>query len=252
VILLIDAGNSRIKWACLVGGVIQAGEPVSQGDPSATIAALRLAWAPLPRPERVVAVSVAGSGFAAALTSLITKTWDLPIEFVSARRRCGGVTNGYRVPEQLGADRWVGLIAARRITRSAACVIDCGTAVTIDSLTSDGSHLGGLILPGLRVIEQALIERTSGIRPPPDQLGLIALSPYGRDTGEGVRNGAFYAIVAAIDRVVRELRKDQGKGLRCFLTGGDAGRLLPFLAGRFDHQPELVLRGLAVVAEERP
>jgi type III pantothenate kinase len=101
-------------------------------------------------------------------------------------------------------------------------------------------------------MERSLVEGTRGVQaaptPPPDGGGPL---PFAADTAEAVRNGALYAAVAAIDRVTREVRGRLGRGLRCLLTGGDAERLRPLLAARFDRQPELVLKGLAVMAEEQ-
>jgi len=251
MILLIDAGNSRIKWACLVGGVIQSGEPVPGGaELSSDIRALSLAWAPLPRPDRVLAVNVRGGDFAAALSSWAAENWQRSIEFITAQPQARGVVNGYREPQLLGADRWAALIAARRIVRGPVCVIDCGTAVTLDAMRRDGRHLGGVIIPGLGLMDRLLVEGTQGIRVLVAHSSRDDLSPFATDTGEAVRIGSLYAVVSAIERIVRDLRKALGRNLRCVVTGGDADRVLPRLSGRSDHQPELVLKGLAVIAEE--
>jgi type III pantothenate kinase len=251
MILLIDAGNSRIKWACLVGGVIQSGEPVSRSrDTSTDVQTLAQAWAPLPRPDRIAAVSVIGPEFAAALSSWAAANWQRPIDMVSAQHQARGVINGYREPERLGADRWVALIAARRIARGAVCIIDCGTAVTLDAMRRDGRHLGGVIIPGLGLMERLLAEGTEGIGVPGDRSVAADPSPFATNTGEAVRSGALYAVVSTIERITRETRKVLGRNLHCMVTGGDAERVLPRLSGRFDHQPELVLKGLAVIVEE--
>lgn len=251
MILLIDAGNSRIKWACLVGGVVQPGEPIAHSGDAGDVHALSLAWAPLPRPIRIVAVNVLGPDFAELLTGWAEDTWGLAVEFIAAQRAACGVVNAYREPERLGADRWVALIAARHACAGPVCVIDCGTAVTIDVLAANGGHLGGLIIPGLTLMRRALVERTAGIRlgADADRDGDAPL--FARDTAGGVIGGTRYALAAAIDRIAGDVRAAIGADLRCLLTGGDADTILPLLTGDYDHAPDLVLEGLAVVAGDR-
>jgi type III pantothenate kinase len=254
MILLIDAGNSRIKWASLVGGVLQAGEPIAHGGEAGDVHALSLAWAPLPRPVRILAVNVLGAVFADALAGWAEDTWGLDVEFVVSQREACGVVNAYREPERLGADRWVALIAARHACSGPVCVVDCGTALTIDVLAPDGEHLGGLIIPGLAMMRRSLVERTTGIRSG-------SVSEYGaeqeadaplfaRDTVGGVISGTRYALAAAIDRITGDVRAAMAGEVRCLLTGGDAGIVLPLLTGQYDYVPELVLDGLAVMAGE--
>src|SRR5690606_2659551 len=99
----------------------------------------------------------------AALSASTMEAWSVPIEAVSARPEGFGVINAYAAPERLGADRWLALIAARRIEPGAVCVVDCGTAITIDVMHADGVHLGGLIMPGLGFTRRMLVEAAHGI-----------------------------------------------------------------------------------------
>lgn len=250
MILLLDAGNTRLKWACLIGGVLQAGEALTRtGDTAEDVRALSLAWAPLPAPARIVAVSVLGHDFICALSARTMEAWSVPAEDIPARREACGVINGYAVPERLGADRWVALIAARQVTGGAACVVDCGTAITMDALRADGTHLGGLIMPGLGLMRRALVTGTQGVRVEGDDPNADeTMMPYADDTRAALHGGTLCATVAGIDRTVATLRASLGPGLRCLVTGGDAPRLLPLLAGPCEHRPELVLEGLAALA----
>ena len=250
MILLIDAGNSRIKWGCLVGGMLQPGEAIAHHGEVTDIQVLSLAWVPLPRPERIIAVNVLGSDFGEALEAWVEETWGLAIEFVTAQANACGVVNAYHEPARLGADRWASLIAAHRLCDGTACVIDCGTALTIDVLAQDGEHLGGLIVPGLSLMRHALIERTAGIRPvagldPDPDTGVSLLA---RDTAGGVMGGTLYALVAAIDRIAEDIRATMATEVECLLTGGDAGMVRTLLTGVYRYEPDLVLKGLAVVA----
>lgn len=250
MILLLDAGNTRLKWACLVGGVLQPGEALERGgDTGADVRALSLAWAPLPPPERILAANVLGQAFAAALSASTVEAWSVAVETITPQREAFGVINGYAEPERLGADRWLALIAAHRYVGGAACVVDCGTAITIDALGGDGAHLGGLILPGLGLMRRALTAGTQGIRVetgrPEQEVPLTSAA----DTRSALMAGTLCAAVAGIDRAVAGLRAPLGGDPVCLITGGDAGRLLPLLAGPYVHRPELVLEGLALIAE---
>ena len=165
------------------------------------------------------------------------------------RRSSYGVSNAYTSPERLGADRWATLVAAHHLYPGPSCVVDCGTAVTIDAVAGTGEHLGGLILPGLTMMRQALVENTQGIgRVATGDVSLLA-----RNTDDGVTAGTLYALVAALDRIVADVAAELDGEVALLLTGGDAGMLLPLLQDSWQHEPDLVLQGLAVIAgEEQP
>ena len=152
-ILVIDVGNSRLKWA-LRGprGWTARGAVANQDIGSLAVRD----WQNLERPLRAVGVNVAGEAARVRVEGQLAR-WRLPIEWLSSGTQAGGVTNGYRHPSQLGADRWAALVAARRRATAAnetsphACVVvNAGTAVTIDALAADGAFRGGSILMGLR------------------------------------------------------------------------------------------------------
>ena len=250
MILLLDAGNTRLKWACLVGGAVQRGEALPRsGDAGADVRALALAWAPLPPPERILVASVLDREFIAALSSSTMEAWSVAVEAVTPRREAFGVTNGYEEPERLGVDRWLALLAARRRVEGAVCVVDCGTAITIDALRGDGAHLGGLILPGLGLMRRAMTAAAQGLGAAdgiPDEETPLS---HARSTRPALMAGTLCAAVAGIDRAVAGLRGPLGGEPVRLITGGDAERLLPLLAGSYTYRPDLVLEGLALIAE---
>jgi type III pantothenate kinase len=249
--LLIDIGNSRIKWASLSRGKLQPGDDVPRPqEPNALAASCETLWDQLKKPRAVVVSNVAGPPFAAALSEWTETRWQLQPYFVVAEHAAFDVTNAYTVPERLGPDRWAALIAARRRYNGAVCVVDAGTAVTIDVLSATGAHQGGLIIPGLSMMRRALLERTQDIRaatvtPAHSNITLLA-----RDTRDGVDGGTLYTLVAVIDRVIADIGMELDNEPSCLMTGGDAATLLPLLAGKYNHVPELVLEGLAVIAEK--
>lgn len=240
--LLLDIGNSRIKWGFLREGVIRGTGGAAHGEcpPDDLIAV----WGE--RPARLVVSNVRGEEFAATLTACTLNAWNLLPEFITPSRHDFGVTNTYRDAEKLGADRWAALIAAHHLHHGAACIIDCGTAITIDALSAEGKHLGGLILPGLTTMSKALSSQTT-ILPMALEQQVSALTPLAQDTRQAILQGTLYAAVAAIERVRSELA---GRfAIQSWLiTGGDAGQLMPLLSVTFKHEPDLVLQGLAIIA----
>lgn len=248
MILLVDIGNSRMKWALYAGTEWHMPGAATHKDAVLT-EVFAAAWAALPAPRRILVANVAGKNMAAALHTWVESAWGLDVEFVTPRRKACGVTNAYVEPQRLGADRWAALIGARKAVPGNVCVVDCGTAVTLDALDAKGQHLGGLIIPGLAMMRQALIQNTGGI---PEQAVLPGdgkVSVLARDTQGAVNGGALYTLIAVIDRVTADLAADLQAPLSRVICGGDAERLLPLLAGSYRHEPDLVLHGLAVIAE---
>jgi type III pantothenate kinase len=241
--LLADIGNTRVKWASVKDEEL-SGHGAVEHATVGLAQALEEAWGRLRKPSRLVVANVAGATAAGVLTGWALGRWGLTPELVVARDAAAGVRNAYPEPERLGADRWAALVGARALCQGAACVVDCGSAVTADALSAEGEHLGGLILPGLALMRRSLIEGTAGVRPVGDaDVALLA-----RNTAGAVAAGTLYALVAAVDRIGADLSAELGGRVETILTGGDAARLLPLLARRWTYAPDLVLRGLAVLA----
>ena len=248
MILVVDIGNTRIKWACVSGrGLVDPGEAVHERIPGAALESL--AKAAPGRPERVVAVNVAGEEFVSAFTEMVKRRWDLIPEFALTKRQGHGVRCAYPDPSRMGSDRWVALIAGFRLAAGAACVIDAGTAVTLDAVDPGGRHLGGLILAGPRVIAAALDRQTSGIgetrgHSRPAQGAAV----LGTSTDEAVATGALLGLAAGLDRAVSAVAGDLDEQPAVYLTGGDATRLFPWLETTCERRPHLVLEGLGSIA----
>ena len=143
--LLLDAGNSRVKWALVREGRIGSLQAAEVGDADALGEWLERA----PEIERVLASSVAGPEVERALGNALRRGGAPAAEFMQSSARAAGVSNGYRNPQQLGVDRWVGAVAAWNLAGCyrAVCAISIGTALTIDVVDHDGVHRGGLIAP---------------------------------------------------------------------------------------------------------
>ena len=219
--LLLDIGNTAVKWATAKAGTLTAqGRFVHRDGDLDRLTAQ--AWSALVPPAAVVAVNVAGDEVAAALGAYVTKAWDCPIEFVEVKAADHGVTNAYPAPGDLGADRWVAMIAAHHQVEGAVCVFDCGTAITVDLVAASGEHRGGLILPGVALLAEMLQANTAGIRLP-DEATLTDL--LGRNTPAGVMGGAQQLVAAALDRIATEVQAATLESVSIIITGGDAERI---------------------------
>jgi type III pantothenate kinase len=246
--LLIDLGNTRLKWALAHDGHWHAGAGIVYAE--GLRRALDTAWNGMAAPDRIVVASVAGGAHDETLRHWISARWPAaPLHFISSPRTGFGLTNSYHEPARLGCDRWAALVGARRVTDRPLCVVDCGTAVTLDALSVDGVFIGGVILPGLALARQSLLARAPGIR---ETDGRDA-SCFARNTADGVAAGTLFGLAGAVERIVHEFSAQLGHTLEIMLTGGDAAVLRAQLEGRFSyalrHEPELVLKGLAVIAE---
>ncbi len=244
-ILVIDVGNSRMKWA--VRG--PSGWTARGAVPTQDIGTLAVRdWQTLERPARAIGVNVAGEAARVRVEGQLAR-WRLPVEWLTATAEGGGVTNGYETPSQLGPDRWVSLIAARRRALAAnesiprACVVvNAGTAVTIDALDGDGKFRGGLILPGIDLMLRSLADRTAGLRTPPGRF-----APFPTRTPDAVFSGAVQAACGAIEQMRKQIR-GHGPEVTCYLGGGDAEHVAPLLQGPVEVVDNLVLEGVLVLA----
>ncbi len=245
---LVDIGNTRIKWALYDGKRLgQHGNAVHR---DVRDAALQTLARMLPRDvTRLVVANVAGDAMAEGLRAVIASR--AAIEFVATSAERFGVRCAYAEPQRLGVDRWLAVLSAYHRAAGAACVIDSGTAVTFDAVGGDGEHLGGLILPGARLLAAALDRNTSGIGATPAPAGTPkGLALLGRDTATAVGHGAMLAISAALDRAVRAVGAAVGTAPRVYLTGGDAVELGHWLETKVEARADLVLEGLALFAAE--
>jgi type III pantothenate kinase len=204
------------------------------------------------RPRRVLVSNVAGPDMAGTLSKLTKKVFKVDAEFITAVPEYHGLVNGYLDPRLLGADRWLALIGAWTRARSALCVVDAGTAVKVDSVDEAGHHLGGLIVPGIHMMREALMSKTSDIakaaeHSTPSLAGVLANNTIG-----AVSRGAVFALAGMADRAAEIVEQSTGAKPKLFITGGDAGMITGTMRTRGEIVPDLVLQGLAVIAAGEP
>ncbi len=246
--LLVDLGNSRLKWA-----LAQGREWCSGGFTYGVQIApdLERDWSGMGRPRHIVAASVGSAERVRALTSWVQDRWALPVHLLEPGRSQLGVTNTYDEPARLGADRWAALIATRHRYTGSACVVDCGTAVTLDALGADGIYRGGVILPGIALMRDCLRAGTAGIRSVDGRDD----SCLARNTADAVAAGTVFGLAGAVVRIVEEFRQVLGADMHVVISGGAAAPVIARLDGRLGpviQEPDLVLKGLSLIADSLP
>jgi type III pantothenate kinase len=247
MILLLDAGNTSVKWGlCEAGNIETSGSFMHRGNAVNDLA--DQSWSDLQVPAEVYIASVAGKDLEKQLSGWIRQQWGVSPVFMTTTGQACGVSNAYAVPENLGIDRWAALIGAHHHGDGAVCVVDCGTAITVDMLAAAGVHQGGLILPGVEMMKQMLLKNTAV------ENGTRTSAPanlFAMGTEDAINSGALYMAAAAIERIVADMAAALDTSSDVVVTGGDASRILTLLACPARHDPELVLKGLAILAGER-
>lgn len=235
MMLLLDAGNTRLKWGLREGSAWRRQGALALGDLDG-IAALLPAVS-----ERILACNVAGKDVAQGIED-VAAAFGVPLEWFRSSAASCGVYNGYDNPTQLGADRWAALVGARSLHVGPALVVMAGTATTIDVLDSDGTFRGGLILPGLALMRSSLARNTAGL---PEARGSYRDIPA--NTDDAIESGALHATLGAIERMSHRF---SGTGFCVLLSGGAAELLAPHLELPLIRVDNLVLEGLARAAAE--
>jgi type III pantothenate kinase len=251
MMLAIDCGNTRIKWGLFDRGELSRTGHAALRD-SGSHPFDRLGDALLPGVERVLVANVAGDQVRDRIAETVSERLGIVCEFVAVEADAYGVVAAYDTPRALGVDRWVAMIAARWNTPGIVCVVNAGTAVTFDAVDASGLHLGGLILPGARLMIGALAAQTTQIEltPPPNQPAR-GLDVLGTTTETGVGHGAWLALAAGVDRAVGIVADALGAAPRLIVGGGDAEALAAWLESEAVIRPDLVLEGLAIIANQQ-
>jgi type III pantothenate kinase len=248
--LLVDIGNTSIKWATLHRAEREPRAGASARHAGALPLDLLATWDAMEDVTDVVAACVGPRKVADAVERICSARWGIMPRWIETLAASHGVRIAYSQPERLGVDRFLALIAAHRDAQDASdgqgpdrpsLIVDAGTAVTYDLLQADGAHLGGLILPGVQLLRDSILAGTQIPRYEP----LDAAATWAADTGEAVAAASLQAPAALAERVYGQLQTKAGLEPRLIITGGDADRLMPLLTCPHEHRPDLVLAGLA-------
>ncbi len=252
-LLVIDAGNTRLKWAV----ANRYGWSVLGSIPNSNIGVLALThWQNLGRPMRVVGVNVAGKAMQHKIEMQMVR-WRIHAEWLTPQVEAAGVKNSYADPAKLGADRWAALAAVRRRQLRAAAAgvppapcltVGLGTATTVDALAVDGTFLGGLILPGFALMRNSLATNTAGL---PLKVAHGAYADFPRTTEDAIFSGATQAIrgaVAEMRALLAAYHQTAAFDVMTYVAGGDASSFLPYLTEPLTIVDNLVLEGVLALA----
>ncbi len=239
--LLIDAGNTRVKW-----GIADHGGWIVQGAVlHDQVELLRQVTSTYSGVTRILCANVAGAALGARIGDALGALAPRP-EWLEASAQCCGVRNLYDTPSQLGADRWAALIGAHAIHSGPCLVVTAGTATTVDILDKEACFQGGLILPGEALMRQALFHNTAQL---PFADGHFRAAP--RNTADAIVSGCLTAQAGAIERMFHQI--EHTPGALCLLNGGAAAAVETLLTTiplrRIDN---LVLHGLAAIVGAFP
>lgn len=242
MILLLDLGNTRLKFALLDGDdFIRRGAFAWDADIAHELSALWNGW---PAPRRIVGASVVDAARETAVAVAAGKAFDLEPTWVRTPAQACGVSNAYAEPQRLGVDRFLAMVDAFAAGRAPCVLASVGTALTLDALDADGRHLGGWIAPGPLLMQQSVLGATAQVRP--EHPGTVR--DLADNTADGLASGCWQACAALVERFVDRAAPQLGGAPRLTLGGGDADVLAPMLDRDVTLVPDAVLRGLAVWA----
>ena len=243
MILLIDIGNSRIKWAVSEQGKLSSVQALEHGQ-AGFKGKLSDLWQTIPIvPDKVAISCVSFESVLSEIEVVINALWP-NVSIIKAESQADqhGVINSYPVPEKLGVDRWLSLVAARAHWQTPVCIADCGSAVTVDVMTGEGRHLGGLICPGITMMKHALAVNTAALKFSND----VCCPGLANNTEAAIYNGTLFATAGLIKSVLEQ----QKEPVTLILTGGDAELVASILNHNAVIVQDIVLQGLNIAVEK--
>ena len=241
MILEVDAGNTLVKWRLRDGLEIrQRGSYERNNDFSIEITEQQMV-------ESIYVSSVADLEYENVLTQNLLHNFSVFPWFARSSTRCAGVCNSYEDPSLMGVDRWLAMLAAYNDCSGAVCVIDVGSALTIDFVMTNGMHRGGYILAGTELIKSTLLKNTDRVR---FEKGAVGSLEPGSSTLAAVNNGVLLSHVGSVKLALEQIGQSEGHEFSLYFCGGDGRRLQEALAVESSYNPELVLDGLSLAAAD--
>jgi type III pantothenate kinase len=245
--LLIDIGNTMIKWALVEKARPEIGQWLDSGmvahkDAEQFKDILR--DHPI---SRALLSNVAGKAIRERLESLLQHRVgaDPEVEWFASVDALAGVRNAYKNPAQLGCDRFAAMIGARALFPGKALIVACcGTATTVDALSADGLFIGGMILPGLGLMASSLARGTAHL--PQVAESSLTFNPFALSTKDAITSGCIAAQTGAIEHAAH-LHAQRAGDVLCILSGGAARAIGPHLSVKHQIVDNLVLLGLDAV-----
>lgn len=246
-ILLIDMGNTRLKWVIARDGKILEGTLGRGGTMGFFSTFQEMAG----RPTQLLLSSVAGKSATDEFVGRCVEHLDMKVTCLKSEKECAGIVSGYSDPAALGVDRWLAIIGAAHDYGLPVVVMDLGTATTLDAVDSQGNHLGGLILPGPALMLESLAKATAMKVPErfknsaefPGRAAIPGVAPA-RSTSSAIQEGVFAAQIGALNQFIRNVSMELGTEPKLVLTGGAAEGILGRLEKAPVFDPWLVFKGM--------
>lgn len=253
MLLLVDAGNTRVKWAVIDRS--KSNQVLGEWHASGSVARVDAAelvdvWRSF-KIGRVLLSNVAGHDMRDELENAVLRalgTKPVPLEWFASCAELGGIRSNYLNPAQLGCDRFASSIGAHALFPNQSLIVaTCGTATTIDAIDADGTFVGGMILPGLGLMATSLAKNTAQL--PQVALQTSLTQPFADNTDAAIVSGCLAAQAGAIERAVASHAKAHpDTSISCILAGGAADLIAPHLTIAYRRVDNLVLIGLQTVA----
>ena len=241
--LLLDIGNSSVNWAIheqdsfRSTGAFAYSSKTFQQDVEDNLSSIENLTA-------VLVSNVAGSEIFNSLNEWSKTQWQQQCWQPKVTTEFNTLKNSYQNTTQMGLDRWLSMIASWENNQSAVCLVSCGTALTIDLIDNNGAHQGGYIIPGIELMQKALINNTVQIN---SDIKKEPSIDYASDTQTAINNGAFMATVSMIDAAIDRFYTESNTEAICIISGGMANLIKPLLKHSFHYDANLVLKGLSIV-----
>ena len=220
--LLLDGGNSRLKWAWVEQGKIVRTQAAHYRD----LAVLEQDWQVYAQPHtQIMGSAVCGDEKKQKVQAALPQH----IVWLGSMAQAASIHNHYRHVEEHGADRWFNALGSRKFTQNACVVVSCGTAVTIDALTANNHYLGGMIMPGFHLMRESLLRRTAHLNRPEG-----SWYAFPTTTANAIATGMADAVCGALMLMHARLKeRSEGRAVDIVITGGGAGKIARALPENF-------------------
>lgn len=260
--LLIDVGNSYLKWATLDADVLSEQHNIPHKK-SALDSLKDVLENHCTDCNEVIMVSVLGDDFIQAAEK-ITQAKNINSSNIRSQAELAGIKNAYQEPFKLGPDRLVAMIGAHTLSNSidgqsnACIVVDSGTATTIDAVAENGQHLGGIIMPGLDLCSSSLLDNTELLPLWSEEGNEFTADFFSKETSQAIGSGCLLGLAGGIDSICNKMETElkqkavnKNIGIKKILCGGAANRVMPYLQSGYQLQEDLLMLGLKAIMESR-
>jgi len=240
--LLVDIGNSRVKWRHFSGSVSKTSQALENQQWKQALECNN--WTVVDgnkQPIHHIIYSCVGNDELVAVIEKFATEASISTQRIQTTAVWNDLVNSYSDPSQMGVDRWLAMIAAWNRCQSACLIIDCGTAITVDAIDNDGQHLGGHIVAGLALQKSTLLTQTAKINA--EQLHNNNHFEFGRNTSDAVNFGCLRLVLDYLDNSWLRFLNNNVQA-KLFITGGDGEKVSELLDYKNNFHQDLVLEGI--------